>query len=91
MMISTCEAAMTSEQIGDYEIEYSGFQVPGSEDWAAYLTIYGPSTNPMHMNAVFPHQRVCIDSLFPTEQAAEAEARKIAMSMIDEVHRQKSL
>jgi hypothetical protein len=36
----------------------------------------------MHMNAVFPHQRVSIDTLFPTEQAAEAEARKIAMSMI---------
>jgi hypothetical protein len=84
MMISTCEAAMTTEQIGDYEIEYSGVQVPDSEDWAAYLTVYGPSSNPMHMNAIFPHQRVSIDSLFPTEQAAEAEARKVAMSMIHE-------
>jgi hypothetical protein len=82
MMVSAWEAAMTTEQVGDYEIEYSGVQLPDSKGWAAYLTIYGPSSNPMHMNAVFPHQCVSIDTLFPTEQAAEAEARKIAMSMI---------
>lgn len=73
---------MKSEQIGEYEIEYSGVQLPDSEDWGAYLTISGPSSNPMHMNTIFPHQRVCIDTVFPTEQAAEAEARKLAMSMI---------
>jgi hypothetical protein len=73
---------MKSEQIAEYEIEYSGVQLPDSEEWAAYLTIYGPSSNPMHMNNIFPHQRVCIDMVFPTEQAAEAEARKHAMSMI---------
>jgi hypothetical protein len=73
---------MKSEQIGEYEIEYSGALLPGSQDWAAYLTIYGPSSNPMHMNNVFPHQRVCIDAVFPTEQEAEAEARKHAMSVI---------
>jgi hypothetical protein len=76
------EIAMTAEQIGEYEIECSGVQLPDSEEWAAYLTIYGPSANPMHMSTVFPHQRVCIDTVFSSEQAAEAEARKLAMSMI---------
>ena len=75
---------MTIEQIGDYEIEYSGVQIPESEGWAAYLAILGPSANPMHLDPVFPNQRVCIDMLFPTEQDAEAEARKLAMSMIEQ-------
>jgi hypothetical protein len=73
---------MKTELIGDYEIEYAGVQLPDVDDWAAYLTIYGPSSNPMHMNTVVPHQRVSIDSVFPTEQEAEAEARKQALSMI---------
>lgn len=73
---------MASEQIGEYEIEYSGMQLPDSEDWAAYLTIYGPSSNPMHMNNIFPHQRVSIDVVFSTEAEAEAEARRIGLTML---------
>lgn len=73
---------MALEQIGEYEIEYSGMQLPDSEEWAAYLTIYGPSSNPMHMNNIFPNQRVSIETAFPTEAEAEAEARKVALSML---------
>lgn len=75
---------MASEQIGEYEIEYSAMQLPDSEGWAAYLTIYGPSSNPMHMNNVFPNQRVSADAVFPNEAAAEAEARKVALSMLQQ-------
>lgn len=75
---------MSSEKIGEYEIEYSGMQVVGSEDWAAYVTIFGPSSNPMHRNSIVPTQRVSVNNVFPTENEAAAEARKIAISMIEQ-------
>jgi hypothetical protein len=77
---------MSSEQIGEYEIEYSGARLPDTEDWAAYVTIYGPSSNPMHRNNIFPAQRVSVETVFPSEKEAEAEARKVAMSMVDHHH-----
>jgi hypothetical protein len=79
---------MQSEQIGKYEIEYSGMQLqtgteePGSKSWGAYVTVYGPSLNPMHRNIVFPQQRVSVDTIFPTAEAAAAEARKVALAML---------
>jgi hypothetical protein len=77
------EIAMPTETIGEYEIEYSGIQLPDSEDWGANLAIYGPSCNPMHRNDIFPSQRVAVDTVFHTEQEAEAEARVFAISMIE--------
>jgi hypothetical protein len=74
---------MQTEQIGEYEFEYSGIQLPDSDGWAAWLTIYGPSPNPMHRNSIFPTQRVAVETVFPDEQAAQAEARKVAMSLIE--------
>lgn len=74
---------MRTETIGDYEIEYSGIQLPDSEGWVANLTIYAPSTNPMHRNDIFPSQRVAVDTIFSSEQEAEAEARIFAISMIE--------
>lgn len=73
---------MPTETIGEYEIEYSGIQLPDGEDWGANLAIYGPSCNPMHRNDIFPSQRVAVDMVFHTEQEAEAEARVFAISMI---------
>lgn len=79
---------MRTETIGEYEIEYSAVQLPDSSDWAAHLAIYGPSANPMHMSNIFPSQRVATDTAFPSEAAAEAEARRIAIAMIEEgMHR----
>ncbi|MDB5762351.1 MAG: hypothetical protein JWQ21_1346 [Herminiimonas sp.] len=74
---------MPTETIGEYEIEYSGVQLPDSENWTAHLTIYGPSSNPMHRNNIFPDQRVAVETVFPSEEAAAAEARKIAITMIE--------
>lgn len=74
---------MPSEKIGEYEIEYSGVRLAGSEDWAAYVTIYGPSPNPMHRNSIVPTQRVSVNNVFPTEDAAAAEARRVAISMVE--------
>lgn len=74
---------MRYELIGEYEIEYAGVRLLEVEGWAAYVAIYGPSRNPMHRNSVFPHQRVAVETIFPSEQAAEEQARKIALSLLN--------
>jgi hypothetical protein len=76
------EKTMGSETIGEYEIEYSGVPLADGGGWGAYVTIYGPSQNPMHRNSLFPTQHVSVETVFPDEQAAAAEARKVALSMI---------
>lgn len=73
---------MPSETIGEYEIEYSGVQLPEGEGWGAYVTVYGPSPNPMHRTPLFPHHRVAVETVFPTEQAAEEQAHQIARSLL---------
>lgn len=73
---------MGSETIGEYEIEYTGIRLPEQEGWAAHLTIYGPSHNPMHRNTIFPPQRVSVEHVYDSEAAAEAEARRVGLSMI---------
>jgi hypothetical protein len=73
---------MRSEQIGEFEIEYSGIQLPEGTAWAAYLSIYGPSSNPMHRNNIFHLQRVCADAEFASEAEAEAEAHRVGLEMI---------
>ncbi|MET3130002.1 hypothetical protein AAKU55_000243 [Oxalobacteraceae bacterium GrIS 1.11] len=74
---------MPSEQIGEYELEYSGVRLPAGAGWAAHLAIFGPSPNPMHRNSIFPEQRVCVAAVFPNEEAAEAEAYKVALTMLE--------
>lgn len=73
---------MPSEKIGEYEIEYAGVQIAESENWAAYAAVFGPSRNPMHRNSVFSYQRVAVEQVFETEEAAAAEALKVAAEMI---------
>jgi hypothetical protein len=73
---------MRIELIAEYEIECAGVKRPDGDRWTAYLTIHGPSVNPMHMATIFPHQRVRIDTDFPTQAEAEEAARAVAMEMI---------
>ena len=75
---------MPTEQLGEYEIEYSGVRMTDVDGWAAYVTVYGPSANPMHRNSIVPAQRVAVEHVFGTEAEAEAEARKAAVSMVEE-------
>lgn len=75
---------MPTEQLGDYEIEYSAVRMTDVEGWAAWVTIYGPSTNPMHLNSIVPAQRVSVEHVFDTEAEAEAEAHKVALAMLEE-------
>ncbi|HEY6772633.1 MAG TPA: hypothetical protein VN019_06835 [Oxalicibacterium sp.] len=73
---------MPYETIGDHEIEYEAEQIGGTEQWAAYLTIYGPSTNPMHRNNIFPRQHVCVEEVFMTKEEAEAGALRAAETLL---------
>lgn len=73
---------MRTETIGAYEIECSGVPLATGEGWGAHVAIYGPSANPMHRNPIFPEQRVSIEAVFNNEAEAEAEALRVAVSMI---------
>jgi hypothetical protein len=71
-----------TEQLGEYEIDYSGVRLTDVDGWAAFVTVYGPSPNPMHRNSIVPAQRVAVEVVFDTEADAEAEARKVALTML---------
>jgi hypothetical protein len=75
-----------TEQIGDYEIEYAGEKLGDVDGWGAYVTVYGPSTNPMHRNSIVPHQRVAVEHVFGSEREAEDEARNAAVAMLENTH-----
>jgi hypothetical protein len=74
---------MPNLQINDYEIEYSGEFIEESKTWGAYLALFLPSSNPMHMNNIFPRQRVSADLTFPDESTAEDAAHKVAIEMVN--------
>lgn len=73
---------MPSESIDDYEIEYDGQPLPQGEGWGAYVTIYGPSKNPMHRNAIVPTQHVLVETVFADQPAAQAAAREQALALV---------
>ena len=77
---------MATEQIGDYEIEYTGVHIPETEGWAAWVEVFGPSPNPMHRQPVIPSQRVAVETSFGSQQEAEQEARRIALEMVEHGH-----
>jgi hypothetical protein len=79
---TTKERIMPVEILGDYEIEYSAVQLADGAGWTAHAAVFGPSPNPMHRNIIFPDQRVAVETVFPTQIAAESEALKIAKVMI---------
>jgi hypothetical protein len=75
---------MATESVGEYEIDYSGMRLEDVDGWAAWVTIYGPSPNPMHRNSIVPAQRVAVEQVFESEAAAEAQAHAVALAMLKE-------
>lgn len=73
---------MPTETHGDYEIDYQGQFLADVEAWAAFVTVYGPSDNPMHRNIVIPAQRVSVEQVFASEEEAAAEALQVARGML---------
>lgn len=73
---------MPSEYIGDYLVEYTGEPLCIGKGWAAYLTIYAASPNPAHRTSILPKRRVCLDTVFLTQEAAAERARELAIAKI---------
>jgi hypothetical protein len=73
---------MALEKIGKYDVELSAVQVPDSSNWVPSMAIYAESANPAHRNAIFPLQRVALDCVYSSEQAALDAAREVARKMI---------
>lgn len=73
---------MATETVGHYEIDFSGVHMDDVDGWAAWVTIYGPSSNPMHRDSIVPAQRVAVEQVFETQAAAEAAAREAALALV---------
>jgi hypothetical protein len=76
---------MPTKIIDSYEVEFTGELLEGSEQWGAYVSIYAPSHNPMHMNNVYPKRRVSADLTLLDQHAAEAEAERVASIILEEL------
>jgi hypothetical protein len=76
---------MPAKNIDDYEVEYTGELLEGTEQWGAYVSISAPSDNPMHLNNIVPKRRVSAELTLSDQQAAEAEAERAAAIMLEEL------
>ena len=71
--------------IDDYQIEFSAEPLDGSSQWAAYVEITTPSANPMHLDTVYPKQRVAADASLADEAAALAAAEKAGTHVLEQL------
>ncbi|SDH53130.1 hypothetical protein SAMN05216320_11510 [Duganella sp. OV458] len=76
---------MPAKEMDGYEVEFTGELLEGSEQWGAYVSIFAPSDNPMHMNNVCPKRRVAADQTFTAQRAAEVEAERAATGILEEL------
>lgn len=73
---------MPTEYIGEYLVEYSGEPLRFVKGWGAYLAIYDVNRNPAFRASIFPKHRVCLDTIFQTEEDAAQRAREVAVAKI---------
>lgn len=76
---------MPTKMIDGYEVEFTGELLEGTEQWGAYVSIFAPSANPMHMTHIYPKRRVSADLTLPDQHAAEAEAERAASIILEEL------
>ena len=76
---------MPIKTIDSYEVEFTGEALEGTGQWGAYVAIFAPSANPMHMNVIHAKKRVAADQTFLDPHAAEAEAERVAMAIVDDL------
>ena len=69
---------MPNKNIDGYEVEFTGELLEGTEQWGAYVAIFAPSDNPMHLNNIYPKRRVAAELSLSDQHAAEAEAERAA-------------
>lgn len=78
---------MPTRYVDDFEIEFTAEPLPGTNEWGAYVAIFGKSDNPMHLATLYPKHRIAADQSFASEAAAEAEAEKAAMLTLEQLRR----
>jgi hypothetical protein len=76
---------MPNKIIDGYEVEFTGELLEGTEQWGAYVAIFAPSDNPMHLNNIYPKRRVSIDLTLSDQHAAEAEAERAAEKILNDL------
>lgn len=76
---------MPEKTVDGYEIEYTAEALEGCDQWGAYVAIFMPSDNPMHMTNVYPKQRVAADITLPSQAAAEARAEQAGMEILQQL------
>lgn len=73
---------MPAEQIGDYLIEYSGERLKIGRAWGAYLTVYLAASGTVHRTRILARHRVGLDTVYLSQEAAEARAREAGMAKL---------
>jgi hypothetical protein len=76
---------MPSKNIDGYEVEFTGELLDGTKQWGAYVSIFAPSSNPMHMMHIYPKRRVSADLTLMDQRSAEAEAERAALKILEEL------
>jgi len=76
---------MPTTIIDGYEIEFTGELLEGSGQWGAFVSIFAPSSNPMHLTNICPKRRVSADLKLLDQPAAEAEAQRAALAILQEL------
>jgi hypothetical protein len=71
---------MPTRSVDGYEIEFTGELLEGTKQWGAYVSIFAPSANPMHMTHIYPKRLTLMD-----QHAAEAEAEKAALKILEDL------
>ncbi len=81
---------MPGKNIDGYEVEFTGELLPGTAQWGAFVSIFAPSSNPMHMHTLCSRRRVSADLVLLDQRAAEAEAERAALALLEELRSKKN-
>ncbi len=73
---------MPIKTVDGYQIEFTAELLPGTDNWGAYVAIFAPSANPMHLDEVYPRQRVMADAPCVSEAEACAQAEQAADAIL---------
>lgn len=76
---------MPSKIVDGYEVEFTGELLEGTGQWGAFVSIFAPSANPMHLTHIVPKRRVSADLKFSDQRAAEAEAERASSAILNEL------
>jgi hypothetical protein len=72
---------MHTEVLGHYQVELSARQIIDHGGWAAFATIHEVPAGD-NSAAIFPMQRVVGETVFESEEAAIAGARRVALAFL---------